>query len=99
MPSILTAAGTSDRFRDRLRSAELYEFIGAGAAFVLLGVVAIATLAATLLHGPALALLDLSVRKSCRLMVCRATSRITGRSTSILPSLPRPAACCWRAYG
>src|SRR5262249_26991806 len=37
----------------------LYDFLGAGAAFILLGVVALATLAAALLHGPALAGLGL----------------------------------------
>jgi uncharacterized membrane protein len=59
IPSILTAAGTTVAYADVYAAYGLYEFIGPATAFVLLGVVAIATLAAALLHGPALAGLGL----------------------------------------
>jgi uncharacterized membrane protein len=59
VPSILTAAGTMIAFATVYAAYALYEFIGPAAAFVLLGAVAIATLAAALLHGPALAALGL----------------------------------------
>ena len=59
IPSILTAAGTAVAYADIYAAFALYEFIGAGAAFILLGIVALATLAAALVHGPALAGLGL----------------------------------------
>jgi uncharacterized membrane protein len=58
-PSILTAAGTTVAYAGVWAAYGLYDFIGALTAFVLLGVVAFATLAAALLHGPALAGLGL----------------------------------------
>jgi uncharacterized membrane protein len=59
IPSILTAAGTTIAYADVWAAYGLYDFIGAATAFVLLGLVALATLAAALLHGPALAGLGL----------------------------------------
>jgi uncharacterized membrane protein len=59
IPSILTAAGTAVAYADIYAAFVLYEFIGAGTAFILLGIVALATLAAALVHGPALAGLGL----------------------------------------
>jgi uncharacterized membrane protein len=59
IPSVLTAAGTTIAFADIYAAYALYGFIGSPAAFVLLGLVALATLAAALLHGPALAGLGL----------------------------------------
>jgi uncharacterized membrane protein len=59
IPSILTAAGTAVAYADIYAAFALYEFIGAGTAFILLGIVALATLAAALVHGPALAGLGL----------------------------------------
>ena len=59
IPSILTAAGTTIAYADVYAAYALYGFIGPGAAFLLLGVVALGTLAAALLHGPALAGLGL----------------------------------------
>jgi uncharacterized membrane protein len=59
IPSILTAAGTAVAYADIYAAFALYQFIGAATAFVLLGIVALATLAAALLHGPALAGLGL----------------------------------------
>jgi uncharacterized membrane protein len=59
IPSILTAAGTTVAYADVWAAHALYDLIGPGSAFVLLGLVALATLAAALLHGPALAGLGL----------------------------------------
>ncbi len=59
IPSILTAAGTTIAYADIWAAYELYKFLSPAAAFLLLGVVALATLAAALLHGPTLAGLGL----------------------------------------
>ncbi len=59
IPSILTAAGTTIAYADVWAAYALYNFVPAGAAFVLLGLVALATLAAALVHGPGLAGLGL----------------------------------------
>lgn len=55
IPAILTAAGTAVAFATVYASYALYGFLAPPAAFVLLGAVALGTLAAALLHGPALA--------------------------------------------
>jgi len=55
IPAILTAAGTAVAFATIYAAYALYAFVGPAAAFVLLGLVALGTLAAALLHGPALA--------------------------------------------
>ena len=55
IPSILTAAGTIAAYATVYAAFALYGFLSPPAAFVLLGIVALATLAAALLHGPALA--------------------------------------------
>jgi uncharacterized membrane protein len=55
IPAILTAAGTAVAFATIYAAYALYDFLVPGTAFVLLGLVAMATLAAALLHGPALA--------------------------------------------
>jgi uncharacterized membrane protein len=59
IPSILTAAGTAVAYADVYAAYALYGFLAPVVAFVLLGLVALATLAAALLHGPALAGLGL----------------------------------------
>jgi uncharacterized membrane protein len=59
IPSILTAAGTTVAYAVVYAAYAIYEFLNPGFAFVLLGAVALATLAAALLHGPALAALGL----------------------------------------
>jgi uncharacterized membrane protein len=59
IPSILTAAGTTVAYATVYAGYGLYGFFGPALAFVLLGIVALATLAAALLHGPALAGLGL----------------------------------------
>ncbi|HXZ45729.1 MAG TPA: DUF2339 domain-containing protein [Pseudolabrys sp.] len=55
VPSILTAAGTVVAYATVYAAFALYGFLSPAAAFVLLGLVALATLAAALLHGPGLA--------------------------------------------
>lgn len=55
IPAILTAAGTAVAFATVYASYALYGFLAPPVAFVLLGAVALGTLAAALLHGPALA--------------------------------------------
>jgi uncharacterized membrane protein len=59
IPGVLTAAGTTVAYADVFAAYALYGFLPPALAFVLLGVVALATLAAALLHGPALAGLGL----------------------------------------
>jgi uncharacterized membrane protein len=60
IPSILTAAGTVAAFATVYAAFALYGFLSPPVAFVLMGLVALATLAAALLHGPALAGLGLA---------------------------------------
>ena len=55
IPGILTAAGTIAAYATVYAAFTLYGFLSPAAAFILLGLVALATLAAALLHGPALA--------------------------------------------
>jgi uncharacterized membrane protein len=59
IPSVLTAAGTAIAYADAYAAYGVYDLIGPAVAFVLLGVVALGTLAASLVHGPALAGLGL----------------------------------------
>lgn len=55
IPAVLTAAGTAVAFGVTYAAYALYGFLDPAVAFVLLGLVALATLALALLHGPALA--------------------------------------------
>ena len=55
IPAILTAAGTAVAFATVYASYALYSFLSPPIAFAVLGAVALGTLAAALLHGPALA--------------------------------------------
>jgi uncharacterized membrane protein len=55
IPAILTAAGTIVAFGTVYVAYALYNFLPPGAAFILLGIVALGALAAALLHGPVLA--------------------------------------------
>jgi len=59
IPGTLTAVGTTVAYADVFAAYALYGFLGPAAAFLLLGLVALSTLAAALLHGPALAGLGL----------------------------------------
>jgi uncharacterized membrane protein len=55
IPAILTAAGTAVAFATVYAAYALYGFLAPATAFILLGLVALGTLAAATLHGPALA--------------------------------------------
>ncbi len=55
IPAVLTAAGTAVAFATVYAAYALYDFLAPATAFLLLGVVALGTLAAALLHGPMLA--------------------------------------------
>jgi uncharacterized membrane protein len=55
IPAILAAAGTAVAFATVYAAYALYDFLAPATAFILLGMVAFGTLAAALLHGPALA--------------------------------------------
>ena len=55
IPAILTAAGTAVAFATVYAAYALYGFLAPASAFILLALVALGTLAAALLHGPALA--------------------------------------------
>ena len=55
IPAIVTAAGTVVAFATVYASYALYGFLAPASAFILLGIVALGTLAAALLHGPGLA--------------------------------------------
>ena len=55
IPAILTAAGTAVAFATVYAAYARYGFLAPATAFILLGLVALGTLAAALLHGPALA--------------------------------------------
>jgi len=94
IPAILTAAGTAVAFATVYAAYALYEFLAPATAFVLLGMVALGTLAAALLHGPASA----SPPPLPRRFWCRPTGRISGRSISISPSSPRRHSG-WRGSG
>lgn len=59
IPSILTAAGTTCAYADVYAAHAVYHFLPSALAFLLLGAVALATLAAALRHGAALAGLGL----------------------------------------
>lgn len=59
VPSILTAAGTLGLFATIYAAYQLYGFLPPVAAFIILGIVAVATMAAALLHGPLLAALGI----------------------------------------
>ena len=60
IPGTLTAAGTVCAFGTVYAAHALYQFIDSAAAFVMLGVIAVATMLAAALHGPALAGLGLA---------------------------------------
>lgn len=55
IPAILTAAGAFTLFGTVYAAHGVYGFIGPSAAFILLGLIGIATIAAALVHGQALA--------------------------------------------
>ncbi len=69
IPAILTAAGTAVAFATVYAAYALYEFLAPATAFVLLGMVALGTLAAALLHGPALAGLGIAAAFATPILV------------------------------
>ena len=69
IPAMLTAAGTVAAFGSIYASHALYHFIGAAVAFILLGLVAVATMFAAALHGPMLAGLGLAAAMAVPLLV------------------------------
>ncbi|WP_230530685.1 DUF2339 domain-containing protein [Microvirga roseola] len=69
VPSILTAAGTCTAFASAYAAYALYSLIGPATAFVLLGVIAVLTMIAAMLHGPALAALGLLAAMASPLLV------------------------------
>jgi len=73
IPSILTAAGTMVAYATVWAAYALYGFLGPPVAFVLLGIVALVTLGAALLHGPALAALGLVGAEVTPLLVASDT--------------------------
>ena len=73
IPSILTAAGTTVAYATVWAAYALYGFLDPPAAFILLGMVALVTLAAALLHGPALAALGLVGAEVTPLLVATDT--------------------------
>jgi uncharacterized membrane protein len=72
IPSVLTAAGTASAFGTLYAAHALYGFIGPALAFILLGLVGIATMLAAALHGPALAGLGLAGSYVAPLLVSSA---------------------------
>jgi uncharacterized membrane protein len=69
IPAVLTAAGTSTAFASVYAAYALYALIGPVTAFVALGAVAFATMAAAILHGPALGGLGLVASLASPLLV------------------------------
>lgn len=69
VPGVLTAAGTSTAFATAYAAYALYGLIGPGVAFATLGVIAVVTMAASALHGPALAALGLVAALGSPLLV------------------------------
>jgi len=98
IPAILTAAGTAVAFATVYAAYALYDFLAPATAFILLGVVALGTLAAALLHGPALAGLGIAAAFATPLFWFHRKSPTSGRSMSISPSSPRPP-LVWRGSG
>ena len=83
-------------YADAYAAYALYGFIGPAAAFMLLGLVALGTLAASLVHGPALAGLGL-VGAFLTPLIVSTEHPITGRSISISPWSPPPPSRLARA--
>jgi uncharacterized membrane protein len=72
VPSALAAAGVFTLFAATYAAYALYGFLPSAAAFVALGLVALAAVALALLHGPLVALVGLAGGYATPLMVARA---------------------------
>ena len=92
IPSVLTGAGTVAAFGSLYAAHALYGFIGPGAAFVLMGIVGVATMLAAALHGPALAGLGLVGALGAPLLV-------NSSEPSPWPVVLYVALVCAAAYG
>ena len=88
VPGILTAAGAFTLFGTVYAAHGVYGFIGPAAAFVLLGAIGVATIAASLVHGQALAGVGIARLLCRRRCWFRRSRRTTGRCSAIWPS-------CW----
>ena len=106
IPSILTAAGTTVAYADVYAAHALYGFLAPGSAFVLLGLVALATLAAALLawagaRGPRprrrLCRAASGRLPAARLLVALRLSR--GRDRGRLRARPLPDVALARHHG
>ena len=69
IPAILTAAGTSTAFAAVYAAYGLYGLIGPTLAFIALGAISFVTMAAAILHGPALAGLGLVASLAAPILV------------------------------
>ncbi|HYF53363.1 MAG TPA: DUF2339 domain-containing protein [Salinarimonas sp.] len=69
IPAVLTGAGVSSAFATAYAAHALYGLVGPGPAFVLMGAIAVLTMLAASLHGPALAALGLVGALACPLLV------------------------------
>ena len=76
IPAILTAAGTAVAFATVYAAYGLYDFLAPASAFILLGIVALGTLAAALLHGPALAGLGIATAFVTPVLVSSRKTRL-----------------------
>jgi uncharacterized membrane protein len=92
VPSVLTGAGTVALFGSLYAAHALYGFIGPGPAFILMGIVGLATMFAAALHGPALAGLGLIGALGAPLLVNSA-------EPNPWPAVPFVAVVCASAYG
>ena len=78
IPAVLTAAGTAVAFATVYAAYALYDFLVPATAFILLGMVALGTLAAALLHGPALAGLGIAAAFATPILVSSETAGFLG---------------------
>jgi uncharacterized membrane protein len=91
-PSVVTAAGAASAFAVAYAAYGLYGFIGPAFAFILLGIIAVATMFAAALHGPLLAPLGLLGAYAGPLL-------IGGDSDATWALVPYFAAVAASAYG
>jgi uncharacterized membrane protein len=91
-PSVITAAGAASAFAVAYAAYGLYGFIGPAFAFILLGIIAVATMVAAALHGPLLAPLGLLGAYASPLL-------IGGDSDATWALVPYFAAVAGAAYG
>ena len=98
IPAILTAAGTAVAFATVYAAYALYDFLAPATAFILLGLVALGTLAAALLHGPALAGLGIAAAFVTPILVSSEQAGLLGALHLSRRSSPRRRSG-WRGSG